>query len=56
MTESFCEACNVFNNILFSRIGVTRSAETLAQWGITGGETREQLNALAEEFVSHIVN
>jgi len=56
MTESFIESCNVLNNMLFEQVGVTRSAETLYQWGIRGGETGEELRRMAEEFKSHIIN
>jgi hypothetical protein len=53
MTESFCEACNVINGILFQETGRTKLAEEIATWGILGGETCEELKQIA---LNHLIN
>lgn len=53
-SPAFVEACNRFNNLMFGKLGVTKSTETLYQWGIRGRETDEQLQIILNDYKEYM--
>ncbi len=52
MTDSFAESVSIINAYLYRNAGTTMSDTTLESWGIKGGETPEELYAIAHSWIT----